>query len=954
MLTQPMDRALVEILKTIDESRKAGDLRAALRAGDRAWRTMPAHAATIAPVLGRLLLEDSREPLAAANILLRAAELAPAAAIEADLIRAMCMLGQTGAASSRLTAALQRYAVAPDDALAALARELIDSSVTPLRGWAALTPDMFFHLELRSPATTSCFVLHAPDGSVLATQTTVTHDGWARARFAVAAPAQPQLLRFSADGLPLAAGERVLPVDFRLQGHCTASGRAISGDARLAWAPTLELSLELRDEQGKCRRLRTRAGRYRIDADRAGLGDEIRVCVQLPDGRSAELPDSPIVFKRALDRRLRKLQPQSARAQGRAARRSPPVDVVIPVYSGRDETLACIESVCRSTAGVASTILVIDDATPEPALAADLDALARSGRITLLRNTCNLGFAASVNRAMAVNPTHDAVLVNADAIVFGDWLERLRRAACRQPGLATITAFSDDDSVARCTNDRAAASAALAAELDAYAACAHRGQSVELPSGVGFCMYLRREAWRDVGEFDAATFGQGYGEECDWCMRAHKRGWQHHLAADVVVHHAGGRSFGARRMPLMLRANRLMNLRHPGYDAYVQQHLRTDPLQPLRRSFDVHRLRSQTRPIVLMVMLALTGGVDRYVGERCRRLREQGKFPLVLRPLEVGPESCMLWSFEPRLLHLHYAVPGELRELRALLRSLPVESIELHHFLGLDARLVEAVIGLGIPYEAHLHDYSWICPRVTLIDHSGRYCGEPALAACERCVRRNGSDLMEPIGVAALRRRSARWLRKARRVIVPSQDAAHRYARYLPDLRIEAEPLEPATVIPPPPVRRPRRGTRVALLGAIGQHKGYRVMLACARDARARGLDLEFVVIGFTENDGRAMRTGRVFVTGEYRENEAAGLIRRESPDLIWLPSVWPETWCYVLSHALASGLPVVAFDIGAIAERMRSAGTGVLLPLDTPPERINDRLVEIAAAQTLEEPLFG
>jgi hypothetical protein len=71
-------------------------------------------------------------------------------------------------------------------------------------------------------------------------------------------------------------------------------------------------------------------------------------------------------------------------------------------------------------------------------------------------------------------------------------------------------------------------------------------------------------------------------------------------------------------------------------------------------------------------------------------------------------------------------------------------------------------------------------------------------------------------------------------------------------------------------------------------------------------------------------------------------LLRREQPDFAWLPSVWPETWCYTLDYALDAGLPVVAFDLGAIAERLREAGGGVLLPLGLEPRQINDRFLKL------------
>ncbi|SEP92356.1 Glycosyltransferase, GT2 family [Solimonas aquatica] len=940
-------------LRRIRRLAQRGDLAAALRLTDRAWRTMPEQQAALAPILGRLLLQQGSEPVAALQLLMRAAELRPSLEAETELIAALIATEHLEAALQRLGQALLNHACGPDGRLAQLARQLMQKMPAAIAGWVALDADFSLYAEVGPALQAPKFELLAADGAVLQSRQALskkTHQG-ARARFQVAKPAQAQFLRVLAAGRPLLGGERVLPLNPRLEASCSARGRDLTISARLGWAADQEVELEIGDEHGRIHRQRTRKAQLRLDAERLRLGSRLTIKALLPDGRAVELADSPLLFKPALLASLKALRaslpPPAARKR---AGRPLPVDVVIPVYQGRAETLACIESVLRTAADFAASILVVDDASPDPALSADLDALAAAGRIRLLRNERNLGFSATINRALAEHPEHDAVLVNADALVFGDWLQRLQAAAYRAPNIASVTPFADDDSVARYVQG---GDAALSAQLDAYAREAHRGCSVELPVGVGFCLYLRRAAWREVGELDAATFGKGYGEESDWCMRARQLGWQHRLAADVFVHHAGGASFGARRLALLQRAHRLMALRHPGYHRQVQAFLKQDSLREFRRSFDRHRLLAQRQPVVLMVMLGLTGGVDRYVGERCRQLQAQGKFPLLLRPVKFGPEACMLWSFAPRLGQLYFGMPGELAALRQLLQQLPIESVELHHFLGLDARLVQTALQLGVPYDAYLHDYSWICPRVTLMNETGRYCGEPDLAGCERCVQRNGSDLMEEIGVAALRRRSLRWLSGARRVIAPSHDVAQRFARYAPKLAITVEPLERRIAIPPPPVRQRRGTTRVAILGAIGQHKGYHVLLACARDAARRRLDLEFVLIGFSVKDAPLLQTGKVFVTGKYHDGEVPGLLRREQPDLIWLPSVWPETWCYTLSHAMASGLPVVAFDIGAMAERLREHETGELLPLQARPLEINDRLIEIAARSGAEAPLF-
>jgi len=79
----------------------------------------------------------------------------------------------------------------------------------------------------------------------------------------------------------------------------------------------------------------------------------------------------------------------------------------MPVYRGRDVTLAALAAVVE-TVGPDTPIIVVDDATPEPALAEALDGLAATGRIRLLRHTRNRGFPAAVNTGIRAAAGHQS------------------------------------------------------------------------------------------------------------------------------------------------------------------------------------------------------------------------------------------------------------------------------------------------------------------------------------------------------------------------------------------------------------------------------------------------------------------------------------------------------------------------------------------------------------------
>ncbi len=966
---------IARLLRPVHDALRVDAPGVALRALDRAWRSLPNEAATIAPLYARLLMLDSHDFDAVLCVAQVALELVPDPDVAATQVLALLRLGRFAEARLRLDGALADYCVVPTGALACAAADVMRHPAIDAPGWIGLAPTLALVGQIAHDEPTRLTLglgddpldMHtvqlAPGGVQVLRQSTSRRSA-ALQRIAHCA------------GVPLLGSGARTADDFRLDGRAQHRGRSVTAWIRLGCLPNQAPRLRFADDHGGRTEAQPEGSPLpgwgwpcAVDLRTARLrGQRIHVAARLPDGRWQPLPDAPLLLSAPMPRVVRGSPPRRDPAARHCAHRRTVkrrtiarhtakrrIDIIIPVYGNRDETLACIESVSR-TVGALARLVVVDDASIDPVLVSALDALGNEGQITLLRNSKNLGFAGAVNRGLAHDPSRDAVLLNSDTRVFGDWLVRMQAAAYSEATVGTVTPWSNSGSIASYPQTAGATlEPDSAAALHALAAATHAGKRLEIPVGVGFCLYLRRDCLLDVGNIDvggqdggildAAVFGKGYGEETDFCLRARRRGWTHRLAADVYVFHASGHSFGARRAALLDRSQRLLNLRHPGYDRSIARFLARDPLRAARRDLDAERLRAHAGRNVLIVTLALGGGVDRFVKERSRLLRALGFTPILLRA--CGPDDargCELVVDDPALPNLRYDIPDEMRAIEALLTELRFEAIELQHFLHLDPRLVDVVRRLPAAYEVFVHDYAWLCPRVTLIDGSGRYCGEPAIRVCETCVKRNGSNLGEAITVEALRERSAAWLGAARRVLAPSEDTAARLRRYFPGIDIEVRPHAPPMLPTPRPPRDPARPPlRIALIGAIGAHKGYDVLLECARDARKRRLPLEFVVIGYTENDSPLLATGKVFITGPYIDGEAPHLIARERPDIAWLPSVWPETWCYTLDYALEAGLPVAAFDLGAIAERLRAAPHAVLFPLGIRSQRINDGFLEFA-----------
>lgn len=636
--------------------------------------------------------------------------------------------------------------------------------------------------------------------------------------------------------------------------------------------------------------------------------------------------------------------------QARPSTRLAEVDVIVPVYAGHRESLLCILRVLEAANECAYELVVVEDASPEPELSADLQRLADRGLVELIFNPANIGFVASINRATALHPDRDVIWLNSDTEVFGNWIDRLRSAAYADPAIATATPLTNNGTICsypRFCKDNHHTLELSWAELDAIAAEANKGVTIDLPTAVAFATYVKRAAIEVIGELDQAAFGMGYGEENDFCRRGRKRGWRDVLAADVFVRHLGGMSFGAKRGRRVERALKIISRRYPDYLPEVRSFIRTDPPLQARRGLDMARLkRVGTSRNILVVTHRRGGGTDQFIAEETTRLKAQNESVYLMRPGEAGTESVQISHEEVAEVPSLEQVPfiGDGQEISDILAELEIVEIHIHQLVDFGVRATDIfgkiVDRTGAILVVNVHDYYPVCPRINLVNRSGIYCGEPDKNGCRTCLRANGSSIGAP-DIVQWRLQWDRLLARADTVNFPSMDVMRRFWRYYPTANnFNFVPHETVTLPPPRHRNIERRPLRIGVIGAIGKIKGFDVLLRCAKLARKLQLPVTFVVIGHTADDRQARRLG-IEVTGPYTNREVDRLIQDADLDLIFLPSTWPETFSYTLSIALRTGLPVAAFEIGAIAERLRETDRGIYLPLEEAglPTKLIERL---------------
>lgn len=274
----------------------------------------------------------------------------------------------------------------------------------------------------------------------------------------------------------------------------------------------------------------------------------------------------------------------------------PPITIVVPIFRDLRATQACLESLLASNLPVNASIVIIDDCSPEPELSKYCRELTTQAGVTLIVNDENLGFVKTANKGFAQDVTADILLLNSDTIVTGDWLQRIQRCAYSADDTGTVTPFTNNGTI--CSYPVFLATNELppgwtVAALDGVFKAANAGIYRSIPTAVGFCMYIKRACLNEIGPFDEANFGRGYGEECDFSMRASAKGWKHVVAADVFVFHEGGASFADESASRKQFADETMGKLHPEYHQRIRDFVQSDTLYELRSNVDEIRLRER-------------------------------------------------------------------------------------------------------------------------------------------------------------------------------------------------------------------------------------------------------------------------------------------------------------------------------------------------------------------------
>jgi glycosyltransferase involved in cell wall biosynthesis len=283
--------------------------------------------------------------------------------------------------------------------------------------------------------------------------------------------------------------------------------------------------------------------------------------------------------------------------------------------------------------------------------------------------------------------------------------------------------------------------------------------------------------------------------------------------------------------------------------------------------------------------------------------------------------------------------PHIVRSFEHVLLEIEPDLVHIEHLMGLPVALVDALRRRGIPYVITLWDFWWVCANAQLLtNYSQEVCDGPrAYLNCARCaVARVGRPWLGsafPLLVGAMAWRNhllRRVLAGARALIAPTPFVRRWYAAY-------GAPEDTLTVIEPgleeavnlsPPVRSAEDRVRFGYVGGLSWQKGLHTLIEAFSGVNGAA---ELWIAGDETFDPayvarlRAQSTPQVRFLGRLTREEVWQTLAQV--DVVTVPTLWYETFSFIISEAFMVGAPVIASRLGPLADRVRDGTDGVLVP---------------------------
>jgi glycosyltransferase involved in cell wall biosynthesis len=266
------------------------------------------------------------------------------------------------------------------------------------------------------------------------------------------------------------------------------------------------------------------------------------------------------------------------------------------------------------------------------------------------------------------------------------------------------------------------------------------------------------------------------------------------------------------------------------------------------------------------------------------------------------------------------------RELGALIRRERPDVVHFHNTLPLVSPAgYYAAKAEGVPVIQTLHNYRLLCP-VALFFRDGRVCEDcmgkavPWPGVVHGCYRGSRAASGVIAAMLTIHRALRTWTEMVDVYVALTEFARNKFIEGgLPAGKIVVKP----NFVAPDPGRGQGGGGYALFVGRLASEKGTGTMLAAWNRLGTR-IPLKIVGDGPLRDRvvEAAARQSNVEWLGHRTVADVHALMGKA--DMLVFPSQWYETFGRVAAEAFAAGTPVIAANIGAVAELVEHGRTGL------------------------------
>ena len=242
-------------------------------------------------------------------------------------------------------------------------------------------------------------------------------------------------------------------------------------------------------------------------------------------------------------------------------------------------------------------------------------------------------------------------------------------------------------------------------------------------------------------------------------------------------------------------------------------------------------------------------------------------------------------------------------------------------------QFIRLIQNSGVDYEFYIHDFYCVCPSLKLIDSSDKYChAETDVIKCQKCI----STLFPGTDIKQWRKTFQSFLGNAQEIVTPSENTRELVLKYYPDLSITVGDHQKVDTVRHTfnPEFALRSEINIAFIGALTKEKGSDIIFELLDQIRREELPINIKVIGITLGKFDYVKhflseDNKLEVTGLYNNDEISTLLSKHKISLVIIPALWPETYSWIASEAMWSGYPLITYNLGAPADRVKNLDGG-------------------------------